>query len=116
MQTIITKTFSIGESLLVSVVGVLVVFAALVIILLVIKLMTGAFNGKKPAVIPAEAAAPSAPAAAPALARGSCGDVQLFDVDDRTAAELMAITADKLDKPLNQLHFVSIKEINVEEK
>lgn len=63
------------------------------------------------------AAANAAPAQAPkaasngALAKGSCGDVKIFDVPDKTAAMLMAITADMLKEPLNTLRFISIKEV-----
>ena len=34
-----------------------------------------------------------------------------FDVPDKTAAMLMAIVADKLNRPLNELRFISIKEV-----
>ena len=60
------------------------------------------------------AAAPAAPApAAPAVpaAPGSAGRLKLHDVEPKTAAMLMAITADKLGKPLNELRFLSIKEV-----
>lgn len=53
------------------------------------------------------APAPQAPAAAP----GSAGKLKLHDVDPKTAAMLMAITADSLGKPLNELRFLSIKEV-----
>ena len=47
----------------------------------------------------------------PALAPGSAGKVKTFDVPDKTAAMLMAIVADKTGKPLNELRFISIKEV-----
>ena len=56
-----------------------------------------------------ETAAPAAQA--PAAAPGSAGKLKLHDVEPRTAAMLMAITADKLGKPLNELRFISIKEV-----
>ena len=53
-----------------------------------------------------------APAAAPAkLAKGSCGGVMLHDVPDATAAMVMAIVADELKTPLNELRFISIQEV-----
>jgi YidC/Oxa1 family membrane protein insertase len=62
--------------------------------------------------VPTATKAPEAPAAAPApLAKGSCGPVMLHDVPDRTAAMLMAIVADELKTPLNELRFISIKEV-----
>ena len=55
-----------------------------------------------------KAAVPEAPKK---LAPGSAGDVKLYDTDPRDAAMIMAIVADKLQKPLNELRFVSIKEV-----
>ena len=68
-----------------------------------------------PAATPAAAtpaaapAAPTAPSAPPAP--GSAGEVKLFDVPDKEAAMIMAIVADKMGKPLNELRFKSIKEV-----
>ena len=50
------------------------------------------------------------PAEAP-KAPGRAGHVKLFDVPDKEAAMIMAIVADKMQKPLNELHFISIKEV-----
>ena len=44
-------------------------------------------------------------------APGSAGQVKLHGVEPKTAAMLMAIVANKIDKPLNELHFISIKEV-----
>ncbi len=65
------------------------------------------------AFAPAPAAAPAAaaPAAPKKLAPGSAGDVKLYDTDPRDAAMIMAIVANKLGKPLNELRFRSIKEV-----
>ena len=54
---------------------------------------------------------PAAPQAAPELAPGSAGDLMIHDVPERTAAILMAIVADKMGRPLNELRFISIKEV-----
>ena len=100
---------SAGGVLAIAGLGLLVVFAVLVLLMGVIKLM-GVFLKDK--AKPAEAApAVEAPAAPVAEAPGSCGEVKLFDVPDKTAAMLMAITADKLGEPLNTLRFISIKEV-----
>ena len=45
------------------------------------------------------------------VARKSKEAVKLFDVADKEAAMLMAIVANKLGKPLNELRFKSIKEV-----
>ena len=49
------------------------------------------------------------------LAPGSAGHIKRFDVPDKEAAMIMAIVANKLDTPLNELHFVSIKEVKEDE-
>ncbi|MCR4770777.1 MAG: hypothetical protein K5855_00560 [Oscillospiraceae bacterium] len=41
----------------------------------------------------------------------SAGEVARFDVDDRTAVMLMAIVADETQIPVNELRFISIKEV-----
>ena len=59
------------------------------------------------------AAAPvaAAPAAAEVAAPGTAGQLKLHDVSPKTAAMIMAIVADKMGKPLNELRFISIKEV-----
>ena len=52
-----------------------------------------------------------APAAAPVLAPGSAGQLKLYDVEPKTAAMIMAIVANQMGKPLNELRFISIKEV-----
>jgi Na+-transporting methylmalonyl-CoA/oxaloacetate decarboxylase gamma subunit len=109
-------TLNIGDNLLDALLGYLVVFIGLTLLMCVVvitgKIMVAKL--KKPAAAPA-AEAPAAKAAAPAapkkLAPGSAGDVKLYDTDPRDAAMIMAIVADKLQKPLNELRFVSIKEV-----
>ncbi len=61
-----------------------------------------------------EVPVPVTPPAAPAPVRtapGSAGQVKLHDVEPKVAAMLMCIVADKLQKPLNELRFISIKEV-----
>ena len=44
-------------------------------------------------------------------APGSAGQVKIHGVEPKTAAMLMAIVANKMNKPLNELRFISIKEV-----
>ena len=44
-------------------------------------------------------------------APGSAGQIKIHNVSPKTAAILMAIVADKMGKPLNELRFISIKEV-----
>ena len=101
---------SIGTAALIVVLGMAVVFFGLILLMFVTKI-AGAIIGRKKAAAPA--AAPAAASAAPAVpnAPGSAGKIALHDVPDKTAAMLMAIVADKTGKPLNQLRFLSIREI-----
>ena len=63
----------------------------------------------------APAAAPAAPAPAAEPAPGSAGELKLYDTDPRDAAMVMAIVADTLGKPINELRFISIKEVKEDE-
>ena len=102
---------SIGTAGLVALLGYCVVFFGLIALMVVVyilgKIMV-ASRSKKTAGAPAAAAAPVKTAAP---APGSAGEVKLFNVSDKEAAMLMAIVANKLGKPLNELRFKSIKEV-----
>ena len=108
------------DAAVVAVLGYAVVFFGLILLMAVIIVMGKIFiaKDKKKAVLAdaakaAVAAAPvaAAPATAPATAPGSAGKLKLYDVEPKTAAMLMAIVADKMGKPLNELRFISIKEV-----
>lgn len=103
----------IGTAALIVVLGMAVVFFGLILLMFVTKI-AGAIIGRKKAAAPAAApaaAAPAAPAAKNAPAPGSAGKIALHNVPDKTAAMLMAIVADRTGKPLNQLRFISIREV-----
>jgi 3-oxoacyl-ACP reductase-like protein len=68
-------------------------------------------SNKKVAAPVEEAPAPAPEAPAAPTAPGSAGGIKLYDVEPKTAAMLMAIVADKMGKPLNELRFISIKEV-----
>ena len=71
---------------------------------------------RKPAPVSAQQPA-VAPDAAPVptpqrpKAPGSAGKLKLHNVEPKTAAMIMAITANKMGKPLNELRIISIKEV-----
>ena len=105
---------------IVAILGYAVVFFGLILLMGVVIAMGQFFiaKDKKAAAKAAEAKAhiPAAPAAAPVAAEpvyapGSAGQLKLYDVEPKTAAMLMAIVADKMGKPLNELRFISIKEV-----
>ena len=99
-----------------AVLGYAVVFFGLILLMCVITILGKAFqakDAKAKAAAPAPAAA-AAPAAAPVSAEpapGSAGKLKLHDVEPKTAAMIMAIVADKMGKPINELRFISIKEV-----
>ena len=86
---------SIGNAAGYALLGYLVVFFGLVLLMCVIFVMGKIMHKDAPKAAPV-AAAP-APAAAPAAAPD--------------AAMVMAIVADSLGKPLNELRFISIREV-----
>ena len=103
-----------GTALIDGFLGYLVVFIGLVLLMIVIIIVGKFFTAKKTAPAAetsASAAAPATPAANKELAPGSAGEVKIYDTDPRDAAMIMAIVADKLGKPLNELRFRSIKEV-----
>lgn len=99
---------SIGTAGAVVVMGMAVVFFGLILLMLVTQLTSKFFisRGSKNAE---EEIAPAPVKAEPAP--GSAGELKLYDTDPRDAAIIMAIVADKMGKPLNELRFKSIKEI-----
>lgn len=99
-----------GDVLLISAIGLGIVFAVLILLMFIIKLVAVITAGKKKEA-PAAAAEAVNDAADKKTAAGSCGDVCLYDVPDKTAAMVMAIVADQLGEPLNTLRFISIKEV-----
>ena len=89
--------------------GMLIVFAVLIFLEWVIWLMGKLeFGGDKEKAAGASAAAN---ASGPALAPGTAGELKLYDTNPRDAAMIMAIVADELGKPLNELRFISIREV-----
>lgn len=70
------------------------------------------FVSKKAPVEAQHEPAPQVQEAQPAPeAPGSAGQLKIHNVEPKTAAMLMAIVADKMGKPLNELRFISIKEV-----
>lgn len=105
---------SIGRALIIAVSGFSVVFLMLCIlwfIIVIINKVTTSLEGK---------AAPETPAAAPVEAPVKAapqagtfgGEIALYDVDEKTAACIMAIISDETKIPLSQLVFKSIRALN----
>ena len=108
----------IGQAGILALLGYAVVFFGLILLMIVVIALGKVFSAKdakaakQPKATPAVApAAPAAPAAVAPGAPGAAGQLKLHDVEPKTAAMIMAIVADKLGKPLNELRFISIKEV-----
>ncbi len=127
MENIKGEMLPMGTALVDSVLGYAVVFIGLALLMVVIILMgkimvsrsqkaadkavSKLSNTKSPEEYErAQSGVKSAEPAKP-LAPGSAGEVRIYDTDPRDAAMIMAIVANKLGKPLNELRFVSIKEV-----
>ena len=117
------ENISILNAGIVAVLGYAVVFFGLILLMLVVMAMGKAFmakDAKAAAPAAAKAAAPAAvavteiPAALDptnATAPGTAGQLKLYDTPPKTAAMIMAIVANQMGKPLNELRFISIKEV-----
>ena len=104
---------AVGTALAYSALGFAIVFFGLILLMIVIKVMAAIMGTGKKKAAPAAAAPAAAPAPAvdKAKAPGSAGEIKLHDVPDKEAAMIMAIVADQMQKPLNELRFKSIKEV-----
>ena len=108
------ENIGILDAGVIALLGYAVVFFGLILLMVVVTVMGKIFTAKEAkaaAAAPAPVAAPAAPAAEAPKAPGSAGQLKLHDVEPKTAAMIMAIVADKMGKPLNELRFISIKEV-----
>ena len=101
---------TLGNALLYSLLGIAVVFFALILLMIIIKIM-GAFTKEPAPAKPVTAKPTVVTAPIQPQAPGTAGELKLYDTDPADAAMIMAIVADSLKKPLNELRFISIREI-----
>jgi Na+-transporting methylmalonyl-CoA/oxaloacetate decarboxylase gamma subunit len=112
------EDLSIGTAGIIALLGYAVVFMGLIALMVVViimgKLMVSSQKRKADKAAAKAAAAPAAeaaPAAQVPAAPGTAGEIKLYNVSDRDAAMVMAVVAYKLQKPLNELRFKSIQEV-----
>lgn len=102
---------SVGDAAMTALLGYAVVFIGIIMLMILVMFVGDLmFKSAKRKAAKAPAAAPATPAAT-AAAPGTAGELKLYDTDPRDAAMVMAIVADKLGKPLNELRFKSIREV-----
>ena len=111
-----------GETVLDAVLGYGIVFLGLVMLMGIVYAMGAIFKAinarekpLKPAPEPKIRKAAREPEPLGEPARGSAGEIKLYDVSDKEAAMIMAIVASQMGKPLNELRFKSIKEVKNDE-
>ena len=85
-----------------------IVLAVSIVVMLLGKAFVAAEKKRAAASVVAVSVSETEPETAP----GSAGKLKLYNVDPKTAAMIMAIVADKLQKPINELRFISIKEVD----
>ena len=125
-STVDFVNLEVGQAAVLALLGYAVVFFGLFLLMLVVMAMGKVFiaQEKKAAAKAASAEAdmtaiPVAPHTKGEIvlpsqsqpAPGTAGQLKLYDVEPKTAAMIMAIVANKMGKPLNELRFISIKEV-----
>ena len=110
---------SLGEGLIYAVIGYLMVFLMLLLLIVVIKIMAAVIGKtaakEKTVAETTKAESPEIKKPEVAKAPGTGGELTLIDVSDRDAAMIMAIVADTIGKPINELRFRSIREVKEDE-
>ena len=104
---------SVPNALGTAILGYGVVFLGLVLLMFVLQIMGRLMHKEAP--VPAAEPEKAAPAPEAPKAPGSAGELKLYDTDPKDAAMIMAIVADSLGKPLNELRFISIREVKDDE-
>ena len=106
------------DAAVVALLGYAVVFAGLATLMALLIIMGKIMVKKENKTKTAASKIQSAPAVeqrnnlpAAEEAPGTAGEVKLYDTDPKDAAIIMAIVADTLSKPVNELRFISIREV-----
>ena len=107
------ENITLGQGGILALLGYAMVFVGL-ILLMILTIILGKFftalTKKKETPAPVVEEAPAPKAEAP-TAPGAAGQLKLYNVEPKTAAMVMAIVADKMGRPINELRFLSIKEV-----
>ena len=114
----LASNIGVADAGILALLGYATVFLGLILLMIVVMIIGKVFvsmdKKKKAAAAATTAEAPTVESVSEetkSVAPGSAGELKLHDVEPKTAAMLMAIVADKLGKPLNELRFISIKEV-----
>jgi Na+-transporting methylmalonyl-CoA/oxaloacetate decarboxylase gamma subunit len=106
---------ALPDQLLLALIGYGIVFVGLIALMLVVivlgKALSAKVKSKRSVAVAEPVQVEEIPTPEAPLAPGSAGELKLYDTPPKTAAMLMAIVADQMGKPLNELRFISIKEV-----
>ena len=112
------ESIGVLDAGIVALMGYIVVFFGLILLMGVVVVIGKIFvaldkknNAKTAAQLAVLAEEAKQMEAMKPIAPGSAGQLKLHDVAPKTAAMLMAIVADTMGKPINELRFISIKEV-----
>ena len=110
------ENITLGQGGILALLGYAMVFVGLILLMVLTviigKIFTAAAKKKAaPAAAPVVEEAPAYEAPTAPTAPGAAGQLKLYNVEPKTAAMVMAIVADKMGKPINELRFISIKEV-----
>jgi len=107
---------SVPESFIVGLICLFIVFLVLAALFILVRILSAMFQGagrKKPEVPEAIPAAETAVAKVGVeTVQATSGELKLLNVDEKTAAMIMAIVSDESQIPLSELSFKSIKAID----
>ena len=101
---------TISQAGILALLGYSVVFFGLILLMVLTVVLGKCFMASAKSKAPETPAPKETPA--PATAPGTAGQLKLYNTDPKTAAMVMAIVADKMGKPINELRFLSIKEVS----
>ena len=107
------ENVTLGQGAVLALLGYAVVFFGLILLMVLTIILGKIFvaMAKKKEVAEVAPVQEEAPVEAP-TAPGSAGQLKLYNVEPKTAAMVMAIVANKMGKPINELRFISIKEVS----
>ena len=106
------ENVTLGQGGILALLGYAMVFFGLILLMILTVILGKLFMAAtKKKEVPAPAVAEEKPVVAAPTAPGAAGQLKLYNVEPKTAAMAMAIVADKLGKPINELRFLSIKEV-----
>ena len=105
------QNISLADAGICALLGYVVVFFGLILLMIVMILFSKLFAAGEKKIQPMAVTEKPVASPEPEAAPGCAGKLKLYNTEPKTAAMLMAIVADKLQKPINELRFISIKEV-----